>query len=381
MNFLSASFFRSSNVNLTFFDGSTSEPTGKFKALVEYKDKVVETEFIVIKSVRNVMPLFGRDLMKAFNITWSQTNFVKDDYESNWPHIITDDIKPFYNRKLELHVEDKVLFWGYRVVIPKKFTKLLLTELHSTHLIYTSFQKRISTPDLRNKTGFVRGRPVCSILERGIARSYFWWLNIDKDIELIAKSCDIGIMHESEPLKVFARFGLPDTIVTGNGTPFTSTEFSDFCQLNADNKNISIQSALCKYLFFYRNTTHISTNQTPTKIMFRRDVKLLKKILEEVFIRDYIKPNQRGWKVCSIVEIVVDQFICAKIKLMIVGNFYNEVCNESLNETFDDGDSNNVKDKVTDSNKETYHSKTPEPCSTRIKRKCILSAREVMLYM
>jgi len=30
------------------------------------------------------MPLFGRDLMKAFNITWSQTNFVKDDYESDY---------------------------------------------------------------------------------------------------------------------------------------------------------------------------------------------------------------------------------------------------------------------------------------------------------
>jgi len=26
------------------------------------------------------MPLFGRDLMKAFNITWSQTNFVKGDF-------------------------------------------------------------------------------------------------------------------------------------------------------------------------------------------------------------------------------------------------------------------------------------------------------------
>jgi len=32
--------------------------------------------------------------------------------------------------------------------------------------------------------------------------------------------------------KVFARFGLPNTIVTDNGTPFTTTEFSDFCQLN-----------------------------------------------------------------------------------------------------------------------------------------------------
>jgi hypothetical protein len=87
---------------------------------------------------------------------------------------------------------------------------------------------------------------------------------------------------------------------------------------------------------------------------------------------------------CSIVEILgckdqtndsihkrhVDQIIKS-------GHFYNEVFNESLNETFDDGDSNNVKDKVTDSNKETDHSETSEPSFTRIKRKCILPARYI----
>lgn len=28
----------------------------------------------------------------------------------NWPQVVIDNIKPFYNRKLELHVEGKMLF-------------------------------------------------------------------------------------------------------------------------------------------------------------------------------------------------------------------------------------------------------------------------------
>lgn len=82
--------------------------------------------------------------------------------------------------------------------------------------------------------------------------------------------------------EVFSRFGLPNTIVLGNGAPFTSSEFSSFCQYNgikhltsppyhlasngaaenavklfklgfkkilSDNKNISTHLALCKFYF------------------------------------------------------------------------------------------------------------------------------------
>lgn len=94
----------------------------------------------------------------------------------SWPQVVTNAIKPFYNRKLELHVEGKVLFWGYRTVIPTKFTKLLLTELHSTHL------------------GIVK--------MKSLARSYFWWQNIDIDIESTANNCNICIMHKPEPQKI-----------------------------------------------------------------------------------------------------------------------------------------------------------------------------------
>ncbi|KAL5242064.1 hypothetical protein ACI65C_009474 [Semiaphis heraclei] len=96
---------------------------------------------------------------------------------------------------------------------------------------------------------------------------------------------------------------------------------------------------------------------------------------EEVFIRDYTKPNQRGWKVCSIVESLGRSIYLCKDQtndsihkrhvdqIIKCGKFYGEVLGESLNETFDNEDSNNAKDNVT------------EPNSTRIKRKRILPAR------
>ena len=45
--------------------------------------------------------------------------------------------------------------------------------------------------------------------------------------------------------KLFARFGLPETIVSDNGTPFTSKEFENFCQLLSINHLKSAPSVNC----------------------------------------------------------------------------------------------------------------------------------------
>lgn len=62
-----------------------------------------------------------------------------------------------------MSVEYDCILWGYRTVVPRKFKKSVLAELHRSHM------------------GIVK--------TKGLARSYVWWPKIDTDIEKIVGSC------------------------------------------------------------------------------------------------------------------------------------------------------------------------------------------------
>lgn len=72
-------------------------------------------------------------------------------------------LRPFLKTKLELSVRSGYLLWDRRVIIPQSVCKKMLQQLHSGH------------------SEIVRMKE--------IARSYFWWPNMDKQIEEMANSC------------------------------------------------------------------------------------------------------------------------------------------------------------------------------------------------
>ena len=81
-----------------------------------------------------------------------------------WPQPVEDiRLKPYFNRRFELSVEQGCLLWGLRVIIPYRYHADMLEELHTGH------------------PGIVRMKE--------LARSYLWWPNVDIQIEQMVRSC------------------------------------------------------------------------------------------------------------------------------------------------------------------------------------------------
>ncbi|XP_063532135.1 uncharacterized protein K02A2.6-like isoform X1 [Cydia strobilella] len=188
-----------------------------------------------------------------------------------WPDkaMLNEELKSFYEKQNEISIDQGCLLWGTRVIIPKSLQNLVMNELHASHFGINRMKQ--------------------------IARSYFWWITIDKDITDITNACMICLENRKAPEKVpltpwppahtvwerlhadflgpfcgkmflvvidsfskwpeayvmsnikatntlkvfkslFARYGYPLHLVVDNGTTWTSSEFQDYCK----SKNIKI---------------------------------------------------------------------------------------------------------------------------------------------
>ena len=191
---------------------------------------------------------------------------VHDYCINGWPEsTVPENLKPYKNRHTDLSLENGCILWGSRVIIPQSLQNRVLMTLHDAH---TGMSKM-----------------------KSLARSWFWWPNMDADIERYVKLCSTCAQHAKHPAssplhnwdwpmepwkrihidfagpflnkmflividahskwldvktmstitandtivelkEIFANHGLPDQIVSDNGPSFTAYEFKMFCGAN-----------------------------------------------------------------------------------------------------------------------------------------------------
>ena len=257
----------------------------------------------------------------------------KSGIPTGWPDKQNEpEITHYFSKRHEITVEDGCLLRGIRVIIPKQLRERVLHELHKGH------------------PGIVR--------MKSLARLHVWWPNLDKDIATIVQQCNdcqksrnkpqpaplhpwdwpkmpwqrihidfagpfmgkmflIVVDSHSKWIEVevmssitseatieklrdmFARHGIPQQLVSDNGSQFTSNEFSDFMKGNGIKHTLvapyhprsngqaerfvqtfkqffkaegsdSIKQSLARFLFSYRTTPNSTTGQTPAELFLNR---------------------------------------------------------------------------------------------------------------
>ncbi|XP_058837817.1 uncharacterized protein K02A2.6-like [Topomyia yanbarensis] len=257
-----------------------------------------------------------------------------------WPKTVTDaELKRFYARRESLTTVQGCILFGDRLVIPSPHRKRSLQQLH-------------------------RGHPGIQRM-KAIARSYVYWPTLDNDIVDYVKSCHQCAMAAKTPPKsaplswpkstkpwqrvhldyagpidgeyylvvvdsfskwpeivqtrsittaatikiireLFARLGMPETLVSDNGSQFTSAEFQSYCtdngiehlttapfhpQSNGQAERFvdtfkrsikkikegraTMREALSTFLLTYRSTPCFSSpdGKSPAEVMFGRPIR------------------------------------------------------------------------------------------------------------
>ncbi|XP_055622017.1 uncharacterized protein K02A2.6-like [Toxorhynchites rutilus septentrionalis] len=209
-----------------------------------------------------------KDETRKDSILYKLYRFIQNGWPKNRSDIKDWEMQRYFDRQDSLSIVNGCIMFSERLIIPKAFRKRCLTQLHKGH------------PGIQRM--------------KSIARSYVYWPGIDEEITSYVKTCDSCALEARSPQKVapeswpkttlpwqrihidfagpledtyylivvdahskwpeiyptlkittsetirllrslFANKGMPETLVSDNGTQFSSVLFEQFCYENGIN--------------------------------------------------------------------------------------------------------------------------------------------------
>ena len=253
-----------------------------------------------------------------------------------WPNEMVDsEMKPYFIKRWKLIELDGCIIWCSRVLIPPPAREHILAELHGGHpggaKMKSLVCKFLWWPGMDCQIEeTVKAYPECqqSQLAPSVAPLCSWqwptrpWscLHIDftgpmdnltylviidahsKWIEVFKMNSTTAIATIEVLRTVFARIGIPESIVSDNGPQFTSSEFTKFYELNGirhvrvppyhpssnglteravqtfkkgfkKSSKGSVQDKISHFLFSYRIMPQSTTGTSPAELLFGRPLR------------------------------------------------------------------------------------------------------------
>jgi hypothetical protein len=278
---------------------------------------------------------------------------------------ITKDLLPYFYKRNELTISQGCLMWGLRVLVPYKFRKIVKTELHQGHLGIVKMKALARSfvwwPGIDKEIEeLARSCSDCQeykLIPKNLcvhkweqAPSPWYRIHIDYAgpflgkmflviVDAYSKWPEIISMNSTNTEStirvlrdVFSRYGIPVLLVSDNGTQFTSEEFENFLRSNGvkhstcapyhpatngqaeryvqtfkyamkaalgDSGSLSLK--LANFLFAYRNTPHMSTNETPANLFLKRNLRSRLSLVQPQLLNDVMVRGKEHQK-CKIFE-------------------------------------------------------------------------------
>ena len=181
--------------------------------------------------------------------------------QAGWPEksMLPVEVKPYYSVSAELTVQKGLLLRGSRIVIPPPLRKTLLEKIHSGHQGITKCRERarqsiwwpgISTQlenlvrnckeclkSQQNRPQPLSPTPLPALPWQRVGSDLFEWKQSVYllVVDYYSRFIEIARLNRSTTAEVvthlksiFARHGIPETLISDNGPQYSSREFSEF---------------------------------------------------------------------------------------------------------------------------------------------------------